>query len=252
MYLGDHKLMEYKRPSIQGESPWISAGPLSKISSSNIVKVKSQKFHRLLLKLSQICSCFCHISLSSVSDSKEWRPVASSIPILVIRNAVWHHKSSPVGSCGALADNFSKMGTWTPGSLENPQQVGRNLNFLPLERKPLALRGVRSHYVGVMAAAKKGRTHHPLHRGPNPVWAHGARAACWFGRMISLRFLFQRVNLLWNHLLDRLVGTPKSRSEKQCVSTGLEGAGLLHTQLILWNCPMEKIWWESSALDCEG
>lgn len=33
MYLGDRKLTEYKSPSIQEESPSISAGPLSKISS---------------------------------------------------------------------------------------------------------------------------------------------------------------------------------------------------------------------------
>lgn len=58
---------------------------------------------------------------------------------------------------------------------------------------------------------KKGKAHQPLCRGPNPVWAHGARSACWFGRMTKLCFLFQLVNLLWNYQLDRLVVTSKSQ-----------------------------------------
>lgn len=142
MYLGDSKLTEYKFPSIQGESPWISARPLSKISSYNIVKVKPQRFHSLFLKLHLICNCSCHILLSSVFQSKGGRSVTSSPPI--IRKAVWELKFSPIGTNGAFADEFSKMQRWTPASLEKLQQVERNLNLMPLQRKPLA-RGVRSH-----------------------------------------------------------------------------------------------------------
>lgn len=34
-----------------------------------------------------------------------------------------------MGANGAFADYFSKTGTWSPASLENPQQVERNLHL---------------------------------------------------------------------------------------------------------------------------
>lgn len=112
--------------------------------SHNIVKVKPQQFHSLFLKLHLICNCFCHISLSCVSYSEGGRSVTSSSLVCVIRNAVWELRDSPVGTNGTFADDFSKTGTWAPASLENLQQVERNLNLLPLQRKPLA-RGARLH-----------------------------------------------------------------------------------------------------------
>lgn len=144
------------------------------------------------------------------------------------------------------------MGTRTPASLGNPQQVGRNLNFLPLQRKPLA-GGVRSHWVGVMAdRCQKGVGHHLLCRGPNPVWAHWDRSACWFGRMISLCFLFQQVNLLWNHLLDRLVVTSKSQLGEAVCEHRAVGSRPAPYPTYIVKLPHKKIWSESSALDCEG
>lgn len=190
MYLGDCRLTECKPPSIQGEFPSISAGPLSKISSSNTVKVKSQKFHKLLLKLTLICSCFCHISFSSVSDSKGQRSVASSIPIFVVRNAEnsnplllavtgllliisvrWEHGHQPLWKI------LSKWeGAWMCCLFKG--------NHQPEEWD-------HTKSVWWLTVVKKERAQHPRWRGPNPVWEHGARSACWFGRMISLCFLFQ-------------------------------------------------------------
>jgi len=202
--------------------------------SHNIVKVKPHQFHTLFLKLHFVCNCFCCISLSSVSHSEGGRSVTSSSLICVITNAVWELRLSPLGTNVAFADDFSKMGTWTPASLENLQQVERNLNLLPLQRKPLA--GVaRLRWVAVIADC---------------VWDG---SASWFGTTVTLCFLFRWVSFLWSHLPDQVPlvvsGHLNPTSGKQCVSAGLRGAGPCHTQVrCTMKLPHEKsIWSEASA-----
>lgn len=218
MYLGGCKLTEYKPPSIIGEFPWISAESLSKISSSNIVKAKSQKFHRLLLKLSLICSCFCHISFSSVSDSKGQRSVASSIPIFVARNAEnsnplllaaagllliisvkWEHGHQPLWKI------LSKWeGTWTSCLFKG--------NHQPEEWD-------HSKSVWWLTAAKKGRTHHPLCRDPIQYGHMELDQLADLGEWLAFVSCFNRLIFcgiiclinLWSHL--------NPSSGKQCVST---------------------------------
>lgn len=183
MYLGDSKLTEYKFSSVQGESPWISAWSLSKTSSYNTDKVKPQQFHSLFLKLHLICNCFCH---SSVSHSKRVRSVISSLLICVIRNAVWELKFSPIGINEAFADDFSKMETWTPASLENRQQVERTITLFPLQRKLLASEWDYTKLMWFLTDSKNiGFTC----RQCNPAWAHWDGSVCWFGGMITFLFL---------------------------------------------------------------
>lgn len=138
MYLGDSKLTEYKFPSAQTFKHDRCQRP------HNIVKVKTQKIHSLFIKLHLICNCFCHISLSTVSYSEGERSLNSSLFVYITRIAVLKLKCTSMGTNGAFADDFSKTGTRTPASLENLQQVERNLNLLLLQQKPLA-RGVRLH-----------------------------------------------------------------------------------------------------------
>lgn len=157
MYLGDSRLTEYKFPSAQGESPQTFKHDLCQ-RPHNIVKVKPQKIHSLFLKLHLICNCFCHISLSTVSYSEGERSLTSSSLFYITRHAVLKLKCTSMGTNGAFADDFSKTGMWTSASLENLQRVGRNLNVLLLQRKPLA-RGVRLHCSVRADHCQKGWSH---------------------------------------------------------------------------------------------
>lgn len=250
MYLGDSKLTEYEFPSVQRESPWISAWSLSKTSSYNTDKVKPQQFHSLFLKLHLICNCFCH---SSVSYSKGGRSVISSLLICVIRNAVWEFKFSPIGTNGAFAEDFGKMETWTPASLENWQQVERIITLLPLQRKLLAREWDYTKLMWFLTDTKKvgpttSSAGNPIQRGHTEVDQFAD-----LGELLPFCFLFQWVNFLWSHLLDQV---------QQEIYIPAQGGSMwaqgcrewAHSIKLgtLWNCLMRKGWSEALVLHCEG